>query len=1352
MDFEENTSMEDVLGTRDDSLFIVGVGASAGGLEALEHFFSKASDSTGLAYVVVQHLSPDFESLMDQLLARVTKLPTILIENEQEVLPNMIYLLPPKKEVILSEGRLLLTDRSKSRELTFPIDNFLRSLAQDAGHHAIAAILSGSGTDGSRGIVDVHEAGGFVLAQSETSAGFDGMPRSACDTGIVDAILPPDKMIEAIDCYVESPLVLGRENGGQKIENTKGPTYAILSMLKKTFDIDFTHYKTNTISRRIERRVMLSGAEDVSDYAKRLRRNAKELDSLYRDLLIGVTGFFRDREVFERLELDVIPSLVRRIEDQQEFRAWVVATATGEEAYSLAILLSEAYQAIGEAPRVKIFASDVHQESLEFASKGVYQKDALTGLTSEQRDNYFEEKLDGYHASPELRKMVVFVPHNVITNAPFTNLDLITCRNLFIYLTAATQKKVLSLFHFGLKTGGCICLGSSESPGELSHEFEAIDEKCRIYRKHRDISLPASMRIPFTNTVAAIAPIPAPIPEQPPLVVRNLVGAYDILLEKYIPPAVLISRDHELLHTFGDAARFLRVPSGRSTRKVLDLVIPPVKSSVSAAIRRTTLECPAVSHATIPSADGLSHEYLQVMAEILGENDDRMLLTFRPEEAPEREKQPVVDLGKVDVTNEEYEDLERELQRTHASLKATVEDAQTTNEELQAANEQLTASNEELQSTNEELHSVNEELYTVNAEHQRKIDELIELTDDMDNLLNSTNIHTIFLDRQLRIRRFTPGIRETFNLLPQDVGRRLDSFTHKIVHDNLAKLVQKVMDGKESIEQEVTDENANWYLLRVFPYHARGQVDGAVLTLVDITSLKQAESKLAELSEIVQHSDDAIFRQDMDGTIRTWNRGASRLFAIKAPKVLGGHVEMLGLEFRDLEFDQILKVVAGGDSLDHIEARHTRKDGTIIDIAISVSPIRDAKDKVIGASTIARDVTRQKQAEAEVREAVVRRDNFLAMLSHELRNPLAAVLNATNLMQEIGVESPGVEEAKEVIEHNVRHVARILDDLLDVSRITNDKINLHKEVVEISSLMIDVVECVQHRIDAKRQELHVQQPAGPLYVDGDVGRLQQMQVNLLVNASKYTGEKGRIDYSIAQDGDDAVISIADNGVGIPSDLVSRIFEPFVQAEQTLDRAQGGMGLGLTLVSKVAEAHGGSVTVESRGHSEGSTFSITLPLTRKRPQQQVQTELAEIEGLKLVIVEDNPGVRSMLARTLELKGFEVASASTGREGIDLITEFSPSVAVIDIGLPDLNGYDVATEVRKLEEYSGTLLVALTGYGRARDHEKAIKAGFDIHLVKPLDPDELLRAVAEKYITVSSYEKSGGEKQTLSPPPS
>ncbi|MEN1678212.1 MAG: chemotaxis protein CheB [Planctomycetota bacterium] len=1311
--------------------FIVGIGASAGGLEALEQFFRHAPVDRGLSYIVVQHLSPDFDSLMDQLLGRITTLPIHLIDDGMRVEPNAVYLLPPKKEVILSAGSLLLTHRPAKGELSFPIDSFFRSLAQDTGPRGIAVVLSGTGSDGSRGIVDVHEAGGFVVSQSESSARFDGMPRSACDTGIVDLVTKPEAMGPDLAAYIDSPMVTSRLENADGQFNTDAPSYAILNMIKRRYEIDFSHYKTATISRRIERRLTLSGCESVGEYTKRLRTEAAELDALYRDLLIGVTGFFRDREVFERLENDVIPSLLGRLEPDQEFRAWVVGAATGEEAYSLAILLGEANEKMGRPGGVKIFASDVHAESLDFAGRGVYTGEALAGLTAAQQNRYFTEKVDGYHASPELRKRVVFVHHNAITNAPFTNLDLITCRNVFIYFTQATQKKVLSLFHFGLKAGGVLCLGSSETPGELSHEFEAIDERNRIYRKQRDVSLPVSMRIPL-GTIQPSPMTPAATPTSRPsdaVTARDLMGAYDALLSQFVPPSVLVGAGNTLMHTFGAASKFLRVPTGRPSGDVLDMVDPALRTAAAAALRKATPELPASTHAVLPKDDNADDAEHGVRITVRRFEDAACALMMFEAEAPPPPPTEPMDFRVEEVSGQAYEALERELERTKASLQSTLEEAQTTNEELQAANEQLTASNEELQSTNEELHSVNEELYTVNAEHQRKIDELTQLTDDMDNLLNSTNVHTMFLDRQLNIRRFTPGIANTFNLIPQDVGRRLDTFTHNIRYDRLLEKVVQVVNTRQSIEREVQDQHENWYLLRIMPYITRGQVDGAVLTLIDITSLKRAELKLAELSEIVEHSDDAIFRQDVDGTVCTWNRGAEQLFGKPASAVIGNHVEMLGLQCREMQLNQMLSHVARGESLEDVEAVHRRSDGGQVDVALSLSPIRGAGGEVVGASTVAQDVTSYKEAQAKVLEAVRRRDDFLAMLSHELRNPLAAVLNATNLLTEAESERPAFDEAKGVIDHNVRHVARILDDLLDVSRITNDKINLHRGVVELTTLTTDVIECVQHAVDGKRQELHVHSGGEPIFVEGDVGRLQQMQVNLLVNASKYTAEGGRIDYRTEQEGDEAVISVTDNGEGIAADLIDSIFEPFVQAEQTIDRAQGGMGLGLTLVSKVAEAHGGSVSAQSAGRGRGATFSVRLPLTEKRPQRHSGVQAADIDGQRLMIVEDNDGVRKMLQRALQLKGFEVHAVANGGEAVDAATRFNPDVAIIDIGLPDINGYDVARQIRQDPAHRQTLLVAVTGYGRDRDRENARSAGFDVHLVKPIDPDALLRAIAE-----------------------
>ena len=1311
----------------ENDFFVVGIGASAGGLEALEEFFSNTPEDSGMAYIVIQHLSPDFDSVMDQLLARKTNLPIRLITNGMKIRPDSIYILPPKKEAILASGSLLLADRADNEALSFPIDHFFRSLAQDAGQRAVGVVLSGTGTDGSRGILDIHSVGGLVAAQSEDSARFDGMPRSACATGVVDMALAAEELPTAILRHANTAH-LPTSHRLEPTEYDVAPFFKILNRLNEKFGLDFSHYKVTTINRRIERRLVLSDTCDLETYSKRIINDNSELERLYRDLLIGVTGFFRDKEVFDRLEIDVIPQIVDEIDERDELRCWVAACATGEEAYSLAILLAERMEARNKWMPVRIFASDVHSASLETASKATYNSDSLAGVTAERMERYFIERSDGHQVSPEIRKMVVFTSHNILRDAPFTKLDIVTCRNMLIYLTPQAQKKALSLFHFGLKRNGVLILGMSETTGDLRDEFEPIEERNRIYRKHRDVTLPAVNRQLPPMHRRMQSPYETVIPQRNPG--KNLLTAYDQLLDRYMPTGVLIGPNRELIHSFSGVNKFFQVRDGRASTDILDLVLPELRSPVSAAIRRVKRDKNTITYGGIECDTGESTEDVKVTVWGLEgpDVDGHFMVQF---ESSKIEPRPA-ETERIDASefsSDEFESLERELQYTKDSLQSTIEELQTTNEELQSANEQLTSSNEELQSTNEELHSVNEELYTVNAEHQRKIDELTDLNNDMDNLLTSTDVHTVFLDRDLNIRRFTPGIADVFSLIQQDIGRRFDSFSHRIEHDSLIEEIEQVLRSSKPFAQEVSDTRGVWYLLRILPYVARGQVDGVVVTLVDVTTLREAQSRLEEMSEIVQHSDDAIYRVDLDGNIRTWNMGASKLYGYESADAIGKNLLLLTPPDRLSEPMTYLDRMKEGLSVDHVETEQRRRNDTIVQVSLTVSPIRDHKGTIVGASVVARDVTKQKRAEEEIRQAVRQRDQFLATLSHELRNPLAAILNATNLLQEESLDVETAAEAREVVDHQLRHVARLLDDLLDVARFTNGKLMLRCEVVDLSRIAMTVVECVQYQIDERGQSLHVDVPSDPIYVDGDVGRLQQAQVNLLVNASKYSPEGRTIRYAVGCDGEEAVVCVRDDGDGISSALLPSIFEPFVQAEQSIERSQGGMGLGLPLVKMIANSHGGSVSAFSGGPGRGSEFTVRIPQTDKRPKDIDNVSTPVCEGQRLVLIEDNDGIRKMLARSLELKGFEVSTAANGRDGMGLLCSENPDVAVVDIGLPDINGYELAQSVRANPQCDQINLIAVTGYGREEDRRKAIDAGFDLHIVKPINPPELLEAISK-----------------------
>lgn len=1322
---------------------VVGIGASAGGLEALEDFFQNVPVDSGMAFVVIQHLSPDFKSVMDQLLERKTKIPIQVIEDGTQIKPNSIYLLPPKKEVIVSGGKLILGDRSKNRELSFPVDEFFRSMAQDFGRRAIGIVLSGTGTDGSRGILDIHSAGGLVLAQTESSAAFNGMPRSACDSGIVDVVLAPKSMPAALMRYIAEPVSV---RDGENLQELSAETLdymdvamrSILTSLNRTYGLDFTLYKASTIARRIERRLALSGAEQLDEYAVRLEQDPEELERLYRDMLIGVTGFFRDKGVFDRLELDIIPQLLQSLPDDNEFRVWVAGTATGEEAYSLAILLVEAFEKINRPRRIRIFASDVHDQSLYYAGRGIYHEDQLAGVTPQRLDRYFIQRHDGHHIAPEIRKLVVFTPHNFLRDAPFTRLDLVTCRNVLIYLTQPAQRKALSMFHFGLKTNGILCLGASETVGDLNDEFEALDEVARIYRKHRDIRLTTVRNTPPTGTLQR----PKNTPEWPAQIqnqhtptstnisAASLLSIYDQILEEFIPPSILINSRRELLHSFAGAGKYLRVGNGRPSSDILDIIHPDLKSAFLSATRRVCKTGRPLSYRKINCHSEKDSEGVRLT--VIPFMDDKkveyLLVRFETETAPL--DQNYEEIIAESVSEDEMNALASELQSTRNNLQSTIEELKTTNEELQAANEELTAANEELQSTNEELHSVNEELYTVNSEHQRKIDELTELTDDMDNLLTTTNVHTLFLDSELRLRRFTPRIADLFNLIPQDISRKFGSFTYNISDNHLVEEITEVLETGKPFQREVEDKNHNWFLLRIFPYLSRGQVDGVVLTLIDVTSLKKATEAL-RLSEerfelAVRGSNEGIWDwPKVDQEVMWCSDRMYELIGIDR-----NEIELTFSLWRDLihpeDKDEVLNRLEDhleeGKSFD-VEYRLENGNGEYRWYHSCGAAVRDAKGKAIRMAGSLEDITESRKDREEVREAVRRRDQFLAMLSHELRNPLGAILNATTLLESDLNDVKLIDKACNVVSRQSRQMARLLDDLLDVSRITHGKIDLERKVVDLTSLANEAIDIVSIQTKENEQFISVEMPDDPIYVDGDPTRLQQVFINLLMNATKYTPEKGDISVTIKKEADDAIIRIRDTGCGMQPEMLEKVFELFVQSNETIDRSNGGMGVGLTLVRSVLTLHGGTISAHSDGPNQGSEFIVTLPLVKNATQPQIPEKTKTRAAQRVVIVEDIDDARLMLEEIIKLKGCDVWSAKNGRSGLELIQTEKPDLALIDIGLPELDGYQIAQCLRNDPTYDCTYLVALTGYGQASDEEAVRDAGFDSHLVKPLKSEEL-----------------------------
>lgn len=1334
--------------------FVVGIGASAGGLESLEKLFQNLSAETGMAFVIIQHLSPDFKSMMYELLARDTKMEIHRVEDGMAIEANHVYLLPPKKEIIIAGGELHLIDKDVGKGLTLPIDRFLESLARECGSRSVGIILSGSGSDGSRGIRDLAQAGGLVICESEETAKFDGMPLSAQSTGLVDLVLAPQEMGKALLRHAANPLEAKQDGElayrSEQVRLGLRGAEAIYELFRHEYDLDFSAYKEATVLRRIGRRLALSDSLTIDSYAEKLSRDKSELNTLYQDLLIGVTQFFRDEEPFQYLKESVLPELLQKRSLERTIRIWVSACATGEEAYSLAILFHEAFEAAGRPPQLKIFATDVHKKSLLQAGRGVFHEESMKRVSDVRRQRYFVRHDDTYQISNDIREMIVFAPHNLLRDAPFTDLDFVSCRNLLIYFQPAAQTKALSMFHFGLNTDGILFLGSSESPGELAGEFETVHERNKVYRKWRQARLPAEIRLPAVRTPGNNPPVAAirgfATPNRSPD--SGLLRIYDHLLNKYMPPSLLINEKRELVDSFGGAEKLLHLRSRRPSLDVLDLIDPSIRTTLVGALQKAIKSDAEVRFSGVKlSSESGQCTYNLVVEPLRNPSTHAVqyLLTFEP-------------IGTVTpVLTEEFESapnprdlsiaqtlqLEEELRYTKENLQATIEELETSNEELQATNEELVASNEELQSTNEELHSVNEELYSVNAEHQRKIGELAEVNHDMHHLLENTDVATVFLDSELKIRKFTSHVRKIFDLIDQDVGRPISSFAHRVQLDGMLDRIKEVLGNGVPFESEVQMVDEACYLLRILPHRIKQEIDGVVIVMVDLSPLEDLRGRLRWMSSIVASTDDAIIGEDLNGYITSWNSGAVNLYGYSADEAIGRHVSFLIPKNRANEVADYLTHIQRGESVRTLETMRLHRDGRLVHVSLTISAVRDALDRVIGISKIARDVTERVEVESKLRDQAKQRDLFLAMLSHELRNPLSAVLTASHFLTDPRAVPANQQRAIATIQRQSAMMASLLDDLLDVSRISLGKIELTLSVFNLVDLVESIRETTLPEIVSHRATLQFEILDEDLYVEADWARLIQVHVNLIHNAAKYSPPNSPILVTMGAENGSVVVRVRDEGSGIAADFLPRIFEPFVQSDETLDRSEGGLGVGLTLVKSIVELHGGTIEAFSEGRDSGSTFELRIPLTNLRPWTNGPSSdgkvarapsdakiRSNVSSNRIVLVEDIDDNREMLQAILELDGHQVIAAMDGEAGCEAILRHKPDIALIDIGLPGIDGYEVARRVRRDPNCNMVRLIALTGYGQTSDIANALAAGFDTHLVKPVNPKSLAMAIDSK----------------------
>lgn len=956
----------------------VGIGASAGGLEAIETFFRHMSPSSGLAFVVVQHLSPDYKSLMSELLAKHTEMPVHSAVDGQSVEANHIYLIPPKKNLRIFHGKLILNEQDHNRALNLPIDIFLRSLAEDQGEKSIGIILSGTGSDGSRGIRAIKESGGMVMVQSETSARFDGMPRSAIATGLADFILSPEDMPQQLLAFIKYPYA-SKKPIVDILLSDEDNIARLFSLLREKWKVDFTHYKPSTIQRRIERRMTVNQLHELRDYVRLLERSSHETDTLYRELLIGVTNFFRDPAAFQYLADSVFPELLEQVK-HREARFWVAGCSTGEEAYSLAMLCQEYINHADHAIDIKIFATDVDKKAIEHASMGVYLESIAGDVPAEYLAKYFVCQDDRFVVARSIREKVVFAQHDITHDPPFTNIDFVSCRNLLIYLQPVLQRKVLELFNFALTSEGVLFLGSSETTGEMGEYFKCIHPKWKIYRCKGKSKAPTLHTVdtgtfdhrrlmrPRTLTHPAIR---LEFEEE-----RVLDRFAQCFAEEFVLFAAVVNQDLELLHVIGDTRSFLSVPVGIATNDISKMIIKELSIPFSTGVRKVLDRGQAVTYSNIHIPYGGKDTLVRMMLKRLStrKGQDPLMALFISEQTmglPPQANKDMLDYDLGREAEQRIADLEQELQFTRENLQATVEELETSNEELQATNEELLASNEELQSTNEELQSVNEELHTLNAEYQLKITELTEANNDLDNLLISTDIGTLFLDELLVIRRFTPKATELFNLIGSDIGRPFGHISNRLKEDvDIEELVKSVQRQQQSEERELWGENGRWYLLRVLPYRiTSGVYSGVLLTFIDIDRLKQAQLELASqqqrsqiyrrLAAMIRGANDAITVQDTEGNIVAWNAEAERRYGWDEAEALQMNIRDMVPEAYHQELTQLLQRLQAGETVGGFLTKRRSRSGQEVNVCVNASLVEDdSKDAFV--ITIERNVDQPK--------------------------------------------------------------------------------------------------------------------------------------------------------------------------------------------------------------------------------------------------------------------------------------------------------------------------------------------------------------------------------------------------------
>jgi two-component system CheB/CheR fusion protein len=1366
---EETDSTDD--GAAKSDLPIVAIGASAGGLEALRQLFSRLPADTGMAFVVIQHLDPGRPSMLASVLAADAQMPVVEVAVGMRAEPNRVYVIPPDADLSIHEGLLTLIPRQQTRKLHLPIDSFFRALAADLSERAIGVVLSGSASDGTEGLRAIKAAGGITFAQEPDSAQFRSMPESAIAADVVDFRFSPVEIASEIVRLSRHPYLAYLANlkppEALDVSADEAPPDAedslarILTAVRLHAQLDFRGYKRPTILRRIARRTALRRLGSLSEYAESLGNDPSECKALAQDFLIHVTSFFRDAGAFEALKQHVLPELLTHKDDDASFRVWVPGCSTGEEAYSLAICLLEFLTEERRTPSIKIFGSDMSERAIETARAGLFAEADLEGVSPERVERFFERAEGRYRIGKQVRDLCVFVRHDLTRDPPFAKLDLISCRNLLIYFDVELQRRVLPLLHHCLNMPGYLLLGSSEGIREFDDLFVPSDKEHRIFRKTGE-----SPRIEYPLALGREAESKIPVfqPAQRPQPARDAQRQADhVLLTRYAPPGVVVNERLEVIQFRGRTGDFLESPPGQPQTNILKMaregLVGPLREAFETAksqsnsvrmqgvritddaqTRSINLEVVPLAVVT-PTAENY---FLVVFEEIA----DRQSAERAPLTAPATGNQRATQ-GRAD---EEVARLRSELTATRDHLQAISGEHQDTTEELGAANEELIAANEELQSTNEELQSAkeelqstNEELTTLNDELNNRNQQLDVVASDLVNVLESVQIPVIMVDNAFRIRRFTPTAREIASLLPGDVGRSIDDVKLKVKVDDLLDKIRETIESVTPKEYEVQGLDGRWFKLNIRPYRTTdSRLDGAVLSFLDVDVLKRAlqgaEGARDYANRIVETVPMSLVMLDESLRVMSANPHFDRSFA--SPGNPTGHPRLFELAAGALDVPTLREAtersLATRTSFQDLEIQCTFPGSIRREFVVAGCPIKSVSGGPMLLLAV-EDVTKrhlleasEKQARVEAEQANSAKDLFLATLSHELRTPLSTILMSAQVLKLTETENPKIRRASAAIERAVGNQARLIDDLLDISRIVSGKLMLDLQAVDLASVVQSAVDVAQASAAAKGVALAFTIQGDLRPVHGDAARLQQVATNLLNNSIKFTPKGGKITVDLQAIDGTAHLTVRDTGMGLRAELLPHLFDRFVQAESSMTRIHGGLGLGLAIVRHIVNVHGGQVRAESPGEGRGATFTVTLPLA---PQDDVaasidrRTVTRSVSGVRVLLIEDDDDTREACTTMLEGQGAEVRASRSAAEGLATLETFVPQVILCDLAMPGEDGYAFIHQLRSGNGGRSAIpAAALTALAGEEDRRRVLESGFQMHLAKPIDADRLATAVA------------------------